>query len=278
MKKMTLYAGPVALDLQITGPIAEAAQNTIDVAHDGFWDLPDINVQKRVCCHWIFEDRPRLETNLSPEQLLYGTNLGEDIYYVERALFRGFFSPSLSHARLAGASERALENLTRTAAILQIMPSLGLVFHAATLVFDEKAYLIAGHSGAGKSTISREGLADRVLTPELSILRADPNGKWTALPSPFWGHYDRSKYAKKAPLAGIMILEHGKNHNVWEPLSGIKALGGLMPHIGTMIAPQASDPRVLARITQLIQTVPVYKLAWARGTHALEGAPWIRSQ
>jgi hypothetical protein len=148
-----------------------------------------------------------------------------------------------------------------------------LFFHAATLVYRAEAFLVAGSPNAGKSTISLEGQAERVLSNEISIL-ARRDGRWWALPSPFWGTGDVATRVEPAPLAAVIELSQAGDRNQWTALSGAHAAASLLPHAGSQSREQANDPALLSAIADLTGGVPTYSLAWHRSSHPLVGSPW----
>ena len=166
-----------------------------------------------------------------------------------------------------------LEHALRSALIFSTMPGEALYFHAATLVFDGHAFLLAGSPNAGKSTISREGGAERVVCNELSILARRADG-WWALPSPFWGTTDVARYEAPAPLKALTVLTQAPEETVWERLEGAAATQALAPHLGVQAREHWTDPALLGALAQLTRELPTYTLAWKRGTHPMAASPW----
>lgn len=83
----------------------------------------------------------------------------------------------------------------RTIYALLLFQAGGLLFHAAGLVRHERGYLFFGHSGSGKTTVSR-------LSPEVVVLNDDlvallpSNGQWHMHSTPF------SNPTQHAPASG----------------------------------------------------------------------------
>lgn len=166
-----------------------------------------------------------------------------------------------------------LEHALRAALIFSTMPTDALYFHAATLVYGGRAFLIAGSPNAGKSTIAREGHAERVLCNELSIVARRDDG-WWALPSPFWGTTDVAEYGAPAPLAGVAVLRQARHVTTWLALEGAEATQALAPHLGVQAREQWHDPALLAALSRLSSERPTYLLDWKRGTHPMVTSPW----
>lgn len=168
--------------------------------------------------------------------------------------------------------EAGLEHALRAAAVFTSMPAHGLYAHAATLVVDGEAVLFAGHPNAGKSTISREGGADSVLSNEISIVEKR-DGAWWALPSPFWGTGDTACPGTPVPLAAVATLRHGDTHTTWSRVSGASAVQALSPHIGVQ-AREQWDTELLLAVRALTIDVPCFDVAWKRGTDPFAQRPW----
>src|SRR5205823_2032291 len=77
-----------------------------------------------------------------------------------------------------------------------------------------KAFVFAGASGAGKTTLARLAPSDvDVLTDEISYVRRDVNG-YLAYGTPFAGELARVGANLKAPLAAIYLLAQGSENRV----------------------------------------------------------------
>lgn len=203
-------------------------------------------------------------------------SLGHGHQYVEWQFYRGCFGPDGAYGVFT-ARQAGLQHVLRATTVLACQPARALFFHAATLVYDGVALLVAGHPNAGKSTISREGGADWVLSNEISIIERRADG-WWALPSPFWGTGDIAHRTQAARLGGIAVLSQSPDRNRWAPLVGARALAALVPHGGHQLAADFRQTRVLEPLTALVTSLPVYSFAWYRPSHPLEHAPWKPSR
>lgn len=108
-----------------------------------------------------------------------------------------------------------------TDALLRIVHTLllveegGFLLHASSVARNGRAFLFAGISGAGKTTISR--LAPRgaiLLSDEISYVRAGKNG-YCAHGTPFTS-FDLQPRAENisAPLGGVYLLEKGPENRI----------------------------------------------------------------
>jgi len=99
----------------------------------------------------------------------------------------------------------------------------GFLLHASGAVIDGKAFVFAGHSGDGKTTLSRllaaEGL--EILSDERIALCKEGNG-FRAYGTPWPGEGDIVSPASY-PLAGVFILRKAERHRVREGRASLLA-------------------------------------------------------
>src|SRR5258708_30403384 len=124
----------------------------------------------------------------------------------------------------------------------------GLLVHAASGVRTGRAFLFAGVSGAGKTTISRLAPADAVLlTDEISYVRpetagdgqsagtslgaADPRVRATssyqAYGTPFAGELEKPGENLRAPIGALYLLAQGPENRI-EPVPAADAVRHVM--------------------------------------------------
>ncbi|HZD49519.1 MAG TPA: hypothetical protein VE178_12325 [Silvibacterium sp.] len=137
----------------------------------------------------------------------------------------------------------------------------GLLIHAASAVRNGKAFLFAGVSGAGKTTISRLAPADAtLLTDEISYIRRNGHG-YVAYGTPFAGELARVGENVRAPLAGLYLLEKGLDNAV-EPVGASEAARLLLANVLFF----ANDPELVRRVfelaCELVRSTPVYRLTF----------------
>jgi len=157
-------------------------------------------------------------------------------------------------------------------AVLRIIHSLvlarqgGLLVHAASAVCSGKAYLFAGVSGAGKTTISRLAPADAtLLTDEISYLRVDDGGGrgrgYLAYGTPFAGELAKIGENVQAPLAAVYFLQKGSENTI-EPVKSSEAARMLLENVLFF----AHDPELVGLVFEsackLVSCVPVYRLTF----------------
>jgi len=146
----------------------------------------------------------------------------------------------------------------------------GLLTHAAGWVYKGKAYLFAGASGAGKSTISEllvKARAGKMLSDERMIVR-EIRGKMIAFGTPWAGTAGIAR-AGQAPLAGIFFLKHGKA-NRCEKLDAAQAADRLLPMISTpWYDPDTAAP-IIAFARRVCSAVPGHEFRFTPDGSAID--------
>ncbi len=94
-----------------------------------------------------------------------------------------------------------------------------VLFHAAAFSWKGKAYLLTAPSGTGKTTqlkhwISLHGDEITVINGDKPVLCADGNGNIMVCSSPWKGKERWGNENITAPLAGIVVLEQGKENSI----------------------------------------------------------------
>ena len=139
----------------------------------------------------------------------------------------------------------------------------GLLVHAASAVRNGRAFLFAGVSTAGKTTISRLAPPDAtLLTDEISYVRrnADDSG-YTAYGTPFAGELAEPGANVRAPLGGVFLLAKGPE-NVIEPLEPAEAIRGVMESILFFAHDADLVSKVFDSALDLVDRVPVKRLTF----------------
>lgn len=107
----------------------------------------------------------------------------------------------------------ALENLLRVLTAYELLERGGLLLHSAGVAGVSGAWLFVGRAGAGKSTLSRLGIA-----LGHSVLSDDLNAVWweqdrpVSGPVPFAGDLRAPAAARAQPLLGLFSLRQGRSH------------------------------------------------------------------
>lgn len=213
------------------------------------------------------EARPmvELDVNLVPpraitdeEDISVRFNSGK--WLIERGDLRAELEPGLSRGRLVqSANPYSIDTVLRILHSLVLARAGGLLVHAASAVRNGKAFLFAGVSEAGKTTISSLAPPDTtLLTDEISYLLRGDNG-FIACGTPFAGELARPGENIQAPLAAVYLLHKGPA-NAIEPLRDSDAVRLLMENVLFFAQDSELVDKVFESACELVRRVPVRRL------------------
>lgn len=154
------------------------------------------------------------------------------------------------------------DSILRIVHTLLLAPEGGFLLHSASAVRNGRAYLFAGRSGAGKTTISRLTPTDVVLlSDEISYVRRHGEG-YRAFGTPFAGELGTAGPNISAPVAALYLLAHGSSNHV-QALGRAEAARALLESI-LFFAEDAELVRmVFEAACEFVCRVPVYRLTFA---------------
>ncbi|HTW87524.1 MAG TPA: hypothetical protein VMD75_05925 [Candidatus Binataceae bacterium] len=192
------------------------------------------------------------------------------VWRIERGDFRAEFD-----AQSCRGWVRQSPNPYSLDAVMRIIHSLvlaedgGFLIHAASGVRNDRAFVFAGVSGAGKTTMSRLAPADAtLLTDEISYIRRSGNG-YHAYGTPFAGELARVGTNLKAPLEALYFLEKGPDNRI-VPMGDSDAAHALMRNILFF----AHDPELVRRVfeaaLEFVSRVRVARFVFAPDERAWE--------
>ena len=192
------------------------------------------------------------------------------MWRIERGDFRAEFD-----ARSRRGWVRQSPNPYSLDALMRIIHSLvlaeegGFLVHAASGMRNDRAFVFAGVSGAGKTTISRLAPPDAtLLTDEISYVRRSGN-RYHAYGTPFAGELARVGTNLKAPLEALYLLEKGPDNRI-VPAGESEAAHALIRNILFF----AHDPELVKRVfdaaIEFVSRVPVARLVFTPDERAWE--------
>jgi hypothetical protein len=158
--------------------------------------------------------------------------------------------------------EYALDSLLRILLTMVLLPRRGFLLHAATVVRDGDAYVFAGRSGAGKSTVASLSPAGTVLTDEISLLRFT-DGCWQAYGTPFWGEFRAAGQNEHYPIAGVYTLVQSAGDRV-EQLATKEIIRALLPCVLFFTSKLDANEELLRLLLGFVELVPCYRLHFRR--------------
>ncbi len=184
------------------------------------------------------------------------------LWRIERGDFRASLDPVARRGRI-----RQSENPYSIDTVLRIVHTLllaregGFLMHAASALRAGRAYLFAGVSGAGKTTISRLAPPDAaLLSDEISYVKR-AGASYVAFGTPFAGELARPGENVRAPLEAIYLLAQGPR-NLVEGVAPAQAARELLASV-LFFAEDAQLVRtVFGAALDLVERVPVRRLTF----------------
>ena len=174
---------------------------------------------------------------------------------------RGELAPGAREGALTLHSARPLQDcdaFLRLACALLAERAGGLLFHAAGVVRQGRAYLFFGPSGSGKTTAARLSRGCRVLNDDLLVLLPCGAG-WEAHATPFWNPSQVRPAPGCAPAAGLYRLVQDRRVYLENPGPGL-ALAELLACVPVLPLDPARAPALLDRCRRLLESLPARRL------------------
>jgi hypothetical protein len=153
----------------------------------------------------------------------------------------------------------AIDSVLRIVHTLILARQGGFLVHAASAIRGGRAFLFAGVSGAGKTTISRLAPSDAtLLTDEISYVRRDGDA-YRACGTPFAGELARVGENLSAPLSTLFLLEKGLENRI-EPVAEAEAVRLLLRNILFFAEDSELVNLVFRSACEFVQRIPVRRL------------------
>lgn len=134
----------------------------------------------------------------------------------------------------------------------------GFLLHASGVADGKYAYVFAGPSESGKTTIARLANDRKILSDE-TVAMVRNNGSFLASSTPFYGEFGRVTENSRLELKGLYFLRKGQAFEK-RPLSHAEAFRNLFPNMMNRI----NDPRIAARALEnaacFVEKVKCYEL------------------
>lgn len=179
---------------------------------------------------------------------------------------RGDFSAQWDSASGRGRIRQAtnpysLDSMLRIVHSLVLAQQGEFLVHAASAIRNGRAFLFAGVSGAGKTTISRLAPPDAtLLTDEISYVRKSGTG-YEAHGTPFAGELARVGAHCSAPLEALYLLRQGLENRIDE-VPPVLARQALMRNILFFARDTELVQRVFDGACEFAERVPVRQLTF----------------
>jgi hypothetical protein len=193
-------------------------------------------------------------------------------WLMERGDFRAEWEPAARRGWIrSSANPYSIDAVLRITHTLVLARQGGFLLHSASAVRNGKAFLFAGVSGAGKTTISRLAPADAtLLTDEISYVRKRDASKdvsqkgdgYVAFGTPFAGELGRPGENTSAPVAALYLLAKGPENRI-EPVSVADAGREVLANMLFFAEDRELVCSAFDAACDFVHRVPVYRLTFA---------------
>jgi hypothetical protein len=223
-------------------------------------------------------------------------------WVMERGDFRAEWDPELGRGWVRqSANPYAIDGVLRILHSLILARAGGFLVHAASAVRNGRAFVFAGVSGKGKTTLARLAPPDVILlTDEISYLRpvsevrsprsevrspcsesrlAGPEPPvpspqpltpaFEAFGTPFAGELARIGQKARAPLAALFLLEQGLENRI-EVLSEGQAARELLRHVLFFAQDEELVGMIFQTVCEFVRRVPVRRLVFTKDVQVWE--------
>jgi len=183
-------------------------------------------------------------------------------WFLQRGDFRARWNAELGRGHIQQSrNPYAIDSVLRIVHTLLLARQGGFLLHAASAIRGGRAYLFAGVSGAGKTTISRLAPSDAtLLSDEISYVRREGN-QYRACGTPFAGELAKLGENQSAPLSTLFLLEKGPENRI-EEVSTAEAIRLLLRNILFFADDRELVSLVFRSACEFVEQVPVRRLVF----------------
>jgi hypothetical protein len=196
------------------------------------------------------------------------------VWNFRRGDFDATWNPRTGHGRITQCpNPYSIDTVLRITHSLVLAGEGGFLLHAASAIRNNRAFLFAGVSGAGKTTMSRLAPADAtVLTDEISYVRrasGQNQHNYIAFGTPFAGELARVGANTSAPLESLYLLVQGPENRI-EPISKIDAARAIMRHVLFFAEEKELVAKVFDSVLEFVSRVHIAQLIFTPDARAWE--------
>jgi hypothetical protein len=181
---------------------------------------------------------------------------------LERGDFRAEWEPAKRRGRIRQtANPYSIDAVLRIVHTLVLARQGGFLLHSASAIRNGKAFLFAGVSEAGKTTISRLAPPDvTLLTDEISYVRRGDNG-YIAFGTPFTGELAKLGENVSAPVATLYLLAKGRENRI-DPIPPGEAARSLLANLLFFAEDEELVQATFHSAFEFVSRVPVSRLTF----------------
>ena len=181
---------------------------------------------------------------------------------MERGDFRAEWEPSSRTGWIRqSANPYSIDAVLRIVHTLVLARQGGFLLHSASAIRNGKAFLFAGVSTAGKTTISRLAPPDAtLLTDEISYVRKQDSG-YVAFGTPFTGELAKLGENVSAPVAALYLLAKGSENRI-DPIPPGEAARSLLANLLFFAEDEELVQSIFHSAFEFVSRVPVSRLTF----------------
>lgn len=185
-----------------------------------------------------------------------------DLWSLERGDFRAEWNPASRSGWIRqSANPYSIDAVLRIVHTLVLARQGGFLLHSASAIRDSKAFLFAGVSGAGKTTISRLAPPDAtLLTDEISYVRR-LDESYLAFGTPFRGELAKLGENVSAPISALYLLAKGPENRI-DPISPPEAARALLSNVLFFAEDEELVQATFHSALEFVSRVPVSRLTF----------------
>jgi len=179
-----------------------------------------------------------------------------------RGDFRAEWEPSARRGWIRqSANPYSIDAVLRIVHTLVLARQGGFLMHSASAIRNGKAFLFAGVSEAGKTTISRLAPPDvTLLTDEISYVRRQGDG-YVAFGTPFTGELAKVGENVSAPVRQLYLLAKGRENRI-DPVAPGEATRSLLANLLFFAKDEALVQATFHSAFEFVNRVPVSRLTF----------------
>ena len=180
----------------------------------------------------------------------------------DRGDFHAEWDPSSARGIIRHtANPYSIDAVLRIVHTLVLAKEGGFLLHAASAVRNGRAFLFAGVSGAGKTTMARLAPPDAVLlTDEISYVRKQDGG-YFAFGTPFTGGVGQARRELTRARCGLYLLAKGSQNRI-EQVGRAETCRALLANILFFAEDADLVKLVFESACEFVGRVPVYRLTF----------------
>jgi hypothetical protein len=181
---------------------------------------------------------------------------------LERGDFRAEWEPATRRGWVRQtANPFSIDAVLRIVHTLVLAKQGGFLLHSASAIRNGKAFLFAGVSEAGKTTISRLAPPDvTLLTDEISYIRKRDAG-YVAFGTPFTGELAKLGENVSAPVSALYLLAKGSENRI-DPVAPGEAARSLLANLLFFAEDEELVQQTFHSAFAFVNRVPVSRLTF----------------